>query len=220
MVSADGRPVLFVAKPESAPTDGVHAYSRPDDLSGNGKSWRDMLLDYNKSPGSNPLGLYPAYQLYENRVYGRLAEAVGLANLYILSAGWGLINAAFLTPDYDITFKPSAESYKRRRNEDRYRDYCLLPHQVDKEIVFLGGKDYVPLFCSLTSAIQSRKTVFYNSAFPPDARGCMLKKFLTSTRTNWHYECASALIDGRIILSQKDPRLTRDNADERKLHEL
>lgn len=200
LVSAGGKPVVFVAKPESAPEDSAHVYARPDDLSDNGKSWRDVLLEYNEQPGNNPLGLYPAYQLYENRTYGRLVEALGGANVYILSAGWGLIKATFLTPYYDITFGPSAAAYKRRRKGDKYRDFCMLPDRVDEEIVFLGGKDYVPLFCSITSSAQNRKTVFFNSAFPPDAPGCTLKRFPTSTRTNWHYECANALLDGNIAL--------------------
>jgi hypothetical protein len=200
LVSTSGKPVIFVAKPESAPADGVHVHARPDDLSGNGKSWRDVLLEYNKAPGDNPLGLYPAYQLYENRTYARLVEAFGVANVYILSAGWGLINATFLTPYYDITFSASAEGYKRRRKGDRYRDFCMLPNQVDKEIVFLGGKDYVPLFCSITASVQTGKTVFFNSACPPDTPGCTPKRFPTSMRTNWHYECANAIVDGRITL--------------------
>jgi len=159
-----------------------------------------MLLEYNKQPGNNPLGLCPAWQLYENPTYGRLINAFGVANVYILSAGWGLIGASFLTPYYDITFSPSAAEYKRRRKADRYRDFCMLPADDNIEIVFLGGRDYVPLFCSLTSAMRNTRTIFYNSALPPDAPGCMLKKFATSTRTNWHYECAGALIDGRIAI--------------------
>jgi hypothetical protein len=182
-----------VAKPELAPDDITRVYARPDDLSENGKSWREVLLDYNERPGNNPLGLLPAYRLYENPAYVRLAEAFGLENLYILSAGWGLIRATFLTPQYDITFSQSADAYKRRRKSDRYRDFCMLPRQVDKEIVFLGGKDYIPLFDTITSGIQGKRTVFFNSAFPPDAPGCTLKRFLTSTRTNWHYECANLL---------------------------
>lgn len=182
------------------PADSGHAYARPDDLSDNDESWRDVLLGYNKEPGNNPLGLCQAYRLYENPVYGRLMEAFGTAKLYILSAGWGLINAAFLTPYYDITFSPSAENYKRRRKRDRYHDFCMLPREVGEEIVFLGGKDYTPLFCAITAAVRAKKTVFFNSEHPPDTPGCTLKRFPTSTRTNWHYECAAALIDGRIVL--------------------
>jgi hypothetical protein len=195
LVSEGGKPVTFVAKPESAPADGVHTYARPDDPSGNGKSWREILLEYNERPGNNPLGLYRAYQLYENRAYGQLVDAFGLENVYILSAGWGLIGAGFLTPYYDITFSPSAEGYKRRRKEDWYRDFCMRPTDDCSEIVFLGGKDYVPLFCSVTAAVRNKRTVFYNSAFPPDAPGCTPRKFPTSRRTNWHYECADSLIN-------------------------
>ena len=195
-LSESGKPVVFVATPESAPPNTGHVYARPDDLAGNGKSWREMLRSYNEGSPNNPLGLYPAYQLYENGTYGRLIEAFGLENVYILSAGWGLIGSTFLTPYYDITFGPSAELYKRRRKTHLYRDFCMLP-DGDSEIVFLGGRDYVPLFCSLTSGMQRQRTVFYNSAFAPDAPGCMLRRFSTSTRTNWHYECANAVIDGR-----------------------
>jgi hypothetical protein len=69
------------------------------------------VLEKNVGGARNPLGLYPAYRLYENRVYGRLVEAFGVENIYILSAGWGLIRADFLTPYYDITFSHSAEGY-------------------------------------------------------------------------------------------------------------
>jgi hypothetical protein len=51
----------------------------------------------------------PAFQLYQNEAYRRLADKVGTQKLYILSAGWGLIGAMFLTPSYDITFTAQAE---------------------------------------------------------------------------------------------------------------
>jgi hypothetical protein len=53
----------------------------------NGKSWRDVLLEYNELPGNNPLGLYPAYWLYKNPTYRRLVEAFGMANLLNFSSG-------------------------------------------------------------------------------------------------------------------------------------
>jgi hypothetical protein len=112
----------------------------------------------------------PAYQLYENNVYGRLVDRFGLRNVYILSAGWGLIRADFLTPSYDITFSPSADAYKRRRKTDQCDDFCMLPGDTKRDIVFFGGKDYQPLFCLLTHAICSKKIVFYNSASVPSGR--------------------------------------------------
>ena len=61
-------------------------------------------------------------------------------------------------------------------------------------VVFVGGKDYAPLFCKLTAETPVERIVFYNAAVPPDAPGCTLYRFPTTTRTNWHYECANDLI--------------------------
>lgn len=90
MKSADSKSVVFVAEPEPAPTARAHSYVRPDDMfDAAGKSWREALLEYNRSAKSNPLGLYPAYRLYKNQIYERLVDRLGLDNVYILSAGWG-----------------------------------------------------------------------------------------------------------------------------------
>jgi hypothetical protein len=146
LVAASGKPVDFVAYPQAAPTDPDRIYARPDDPSDEAIPWRRVLLQYNQGTEGNPLGLSPAYQLYENKIYGRLVDRFGVRKVYILSAGWGLIAADFLTPYYDITFSPSAERYKRRRKTDHYEDFCMLPSETDEEILFFGGKDYFPLF--------------------------------------------------------------------------
>ena len=97
---------------------------------------------------------------------------------------------AFLTPDYDITFSTSAERWNRRRSADRCEDLCLIGDPAD-EIVFLGGKDYLPLFCRLTTTLSRRKKVFFNSADSPNLPpGFTPVRYRTTTRTNWHYECA------------------------------
>ena len=134
---SDGRKVLFVADPESAPADTPYAYARPHDMADTGYSWRDELVRYNDAPGNNPLGLLPAWQLYENETYALLAERYGTDRLYILSAGWGLISADFLTPKYDITFSAQADAYKRRRKKDRYNDLRMLPVDTEEPVVFL-----------------------------------------------------------------------------------
>jgi hypothetical protein len=71
----------------------------------------------------------------------------------------------------------------------------MLPMTNEEPITFLGGKDYVPLFCELTKAAKGKRTVFYNSAKAPEAVGCTLELFPTTTRTNWHYECAKVFVD-------------------------
>jgi hypothetical protein len=142
--------------------------------------------------------LLPAFELYATDTYRTLTEKFGRENTYILSAGWGLIAASFLTPYYDITFSMSAEDWKRRKKRDAYADLCLLSAEANEKVVFLGGKDYLPLFVHLTASTSAKRAVFYNSAHPPGAPGCDLVRFATTTRTNWHYECAKALINGEL----------------------
>ena len=122
--TGDGRRVTFVADPSRASADPHTVYARPDDRSDRGKTWRELLLQYNDAPANNPLGLLPAYRLYRPPEYARLAAHVGIDRMYVLSAGWGLIRGDFLTPDYDITFAGNAAAWKRRRLSDRYN--CLL----------------------------------------------------------------------------------------------
>lgn len=197
---SDGTPVLFVADPARAPRASGVFYARPDDLADDGRTWRDRLLEYNRSPAGNPLKLLPAIELYENPAYRRLVSKFGIDKVFVLSAGWGLIPADFLTPTYDITFSQSADDYKRRRKSDLYSDLSLFPADSDEALVFLGGKDYLPLFVALTRRANGPRVVLYNSMNRPDAPGCTLQRYVTTARTNWHYECAQALIEGRLGL--------------------
>lgn len=191
----DGKNVLFVADPGSAPSSDALHYARPDDPSDTGETWREKILHYNREPGSNPLGLCRAIDLYLNPAYARLAKEIGAAKTYILSAGWGLIRGDFLTPNYDITFSASAEFYKHRKKSDIYLDLKMLPEGIGDTVSFFGGKDYIPLFCELTKSTATPRTVFYNSGSEPTAPGCSLSRFQTTTRTNWHYECVNAFLD-------------------------
>lgn len=191
-----GRRVLFVADPSAVPdgdTDTV--YARSDDVSPSGASWRALVSDYNRS-GENPFGLKRAAELYQHPVYRRLEDRFGSANLYILSAGWGLIPANFLTPLYDITFSAQAERWKRRRSRDRYADFALLRKDASGPVIFFGGNDYLPQFGQLTSGIDARRYYFTRSARTVQPPGCTPLSFETTTRTNWHYQCAAAVLDG------------------------
>jgi hypothetical protein len=195
--SGDGRPLVFVADPQSAPPNSAVVYARPDDLSDSRTTWREVLVEYNRTGSGNPLRLYPAHELYRNPAYSQMVDRFGLDKVFILSAGWGLIRADFLTPQYDITYSQSAEKYKRRRKTDRFRDFCQLTDNEADEIVFFGGKDYLDLFCDLTRDLSGEKKVFYNSSRTPQIPGVSFERFETSTRTNWHYECIRTFLSTR-----------------------
>ena len=49
LVTADGRPVKFVAHPNLAPSDDRVVYARPDDVSDMERPWREVLLEYNQA---------------------------------------------------------------------------------------------------------------------------------------------------------------------------
>ena len=199
--TGDGRKVVFVARPDSAPPGGkriVHA--RPDDISDTGKPWRTVLERYNAAAGNNPLGLLPAWRLYRHPAYRMLADHCGVQRLYILSAGWGLIRADFLTPAYDITFSRGSNvaACKRRGQGEAWCDFAMKPSDCREPMMFFGGRSYVPLFCALTENAQAPRLVWHNSDCKPAAPGCRVRRFRTATRTNWHYGCARAYVEGRL----------------------
>lgn len=210
----DGQSVDFVANPAEARQENPSAscaYARPDDLAPyepsnatrSGLTWRDRLWSYNQryeETGDNPCRLYKAYEVYKNSTYSELVEGFEIGNVYILSAGWGLIPARFLTPYYDITFSKSGHRYTQRKQNDRYyNDFKLLPRETEEDIFFFGVKDYLPLFGHLTKDVRGQRTVYYRvdpgSQNPAVSRqikllGCSPVRYEATTRTNWHYECA------------------------------
>ena len=203
-MSDDGRKILFVADPDRAPASDSTVYRRPDDFTSPGRTYRDELVAYNRDhPTDNPFGLLPAWKLYRNEAYRRLVETFGTDKVFILSAGWGLIAADFLTPNYGITFSNSARKENAyeclSKRYPLYPNFSMIPKETSSHVVFLGGKDYIPLFCQTTMRI-ARRTVLYNANTPPDAPGCTLRRYETDTRRNWHYECAQALISGTLAL--------------------
>lgn len=200
LTARNGTRVLFVADPGHAPREPDLCHSRPDDTSSFGGCWRKLALGYNANPRNNPLGLLPAHALYPDEIYRRVIEELGAKQTYILSAGWGLIGASFLTPNYDITFNPGAEPFRRRGPSDRWADFCMLPDDTAEDVYLFADADYLPLFCRLTASYPGRRIVFYRSENPPEAPGCDLRKFETAVEANWHHECA------RAFLSDSQPR--------------
>lgn len=198
--ATDNRLIKFVAHPELAPHSDAYSYARPDDLSEGSQTWRERLLDYNKEDRANRLQLLPAYRLYKGKAYQGLVRKFGNAQVFILSAGWGLIPADFLIPDYDITFSKKVAAHRRRKKSDNYADMCLLPDDGDSTI-FLGGQDYLPLFWQLTVKLKGTKKVFFNTKSDLSlGPGFRTERFQTNLRTNWHYECAQMLIDEQVGL--------------------
>ena len=202
MKTKDEKCVNFVGNPAKVMSrEPGFCYARPDDEAGDGKTWRDKLIAYNEScVEANPLGLLPAYKLYTPRcpysnVYTQLVEIFGINNVYILSAGWGLIRASFLTPNYDITF--SGSGYTQRRKSDQYYDdFNCLESAINEDLLFWGGQKYLDLFTNLTQNYNGRRIVYYNSQEKPNCDNVELIRYKpTGNKYTWGYECATKVME-------------------------
>lgn len=211
----DGRCVKFVGAPDLAKavlSKPGFCYARPDDEAKDGKAWREELVAYNKScKDENPFRLHRAYKLYKHKIYVQLVEVFGIDNVYILSAGWGLIRASFLTPNYDITFSASADAYNLRGKFDQYCDFNHLQEEShlmnisNDKVVFFGTDrkqngsvdGYLPLFCELTQSYPGHRIAYYyhSKDKPKYNKNVEFVPYVTRTRTNWHYECATKVME-------------------------
>jgi len=202
----EGQKVNFVSKPSlvknAVKNDEVILYVHPDSLIPNRHlSWREMISQQNELNSFKP-----AYQLYKPSIYQELYNTFR-QDLYIYSAGWGIIRADFRIPKYDITFKQASSEDTVRRSKDHFNDFNHLQGIPEGEqIVFLGGKDYVRPFCQLTKNLPNEKFIFYKDKMLLTAASDFLAnrfKFIyyqTERRTNWHFEVASRFIKKTIQL--------------------
>ena len=196
--SNDGKRVEFVAHPGDAPPAQGIRYAHPDDLSDNGMKWRQRVLDYNIGRGTDLSSLEPAFRLYRARQYQDLVEEFGQTQIFVLSAGWGLVRSDFLLPHYDITFQrpenPS-ESYIWRRPHDRFEDFNQLTANSDDHVIFLGGENYRHYFQAFAGVTKARKTIYFKSSFVVRQPEFDYEYFATKRNRNWHYSCADELIE-------------------------
>jgi hypothetical protein len=208
---SNGRDVHFVAAPELCSSTASALYARPDDISDlPSLTWRNRLEKYvDEERDANPLNLREAYRLYRHPAYSNLVRSFGPQQVFILSAGWGLVRADYLLPAYDVTFNRRAKEKNPAAfcsSTEGYKFFQQLSRKDEGPILFLGGRDYLPLFDSLTRSLQRERIVFTRA----EEAGTTAKRqprysfeerpFLVAARTNWHYQCAQALAAGLISI--------------------
>lgn len=195
-----GQRVAFVAHPEYCSETPHVVFRRPDDFEESIRTtWRKHLVSCNQF-GQNSQGLLPASNLYAPSIYRILLNHAGTQNFFVLSAGWGLIRSTFLIPEYDITFSLQAEKCKRRTKRDRFSDFsqlCQSDITDDETIYFFGGKDYLPLYYTLTRSLHARKVIYFASDKIVREKGYEYIKY-AGTGTNWHYRCAQDFINQTV----------------------
>ena len=174
-------------------------YFHPDNLIPNENiTWRNLIAQLND--------ILPAYRLYRPNIYATLFERYG-NDLFIFSAGWGIIRADFRLPKYDVTFSNNNNIpvYARRNNNDIFQDFNhLVGIEENESIVLIAGSNYVIPFCKLTRDLPNKKIIIYknqnllNNNPYLNNNNFQFIHYQTDRRTNWHYEFAQRLIDNEI----------------------
>lgn len=199
LTNGAGTRVRFVADTKLCTPESNTIHARPDDHAQGGETWREVLDHYNESHrlnGINPDDLLSAGNLYVPPIYRTLMRSNKVKGLYILSAGWGLVKASFLLPDYDITFSTSTNVARRCRRgskDESWQDYNHL--EGGSPVHFFGGLDYLPLFYKLTAGlVADTEIVIHHKAEPPRKKGYRYEQFKGTVNTNWHYQAAKQWI--------------------------
>ncbi|QQS04451.1 MAG: hypothetical protein IPK50_19495 [Fibrobacterota bacterium] len=197
-IKHDGQSVSFVARPHLATPVYGTLFARPDDvIPGESRTWRDLILETNANKASQN-GLLQAADLYRHPAYARLKASIPLTNIFILSAGWGLVRGDFRLPDYDITFSSSADSVNRRLESDSgFLDFNQLPNatfEPGEEIHFFGGSSYLPLFIQMAGSLQCRKVIHFKSEKTRLPEGFDGTQHFGTITTNWHYSALTEFL--------------------------
>ncbi|MBC6445165.1 MAG: hypothetical protein GDA50_07040 [Alphaproteobacteria bacterium GM202ARS2] len=209
----DGKEIWFVAEPDedSHKDSGGRIVKKPGSfVEGSEKTtYLEALLEYNrefKKSGKNPCGLLHAWELcvphYPRNIYERLFQKYE-KNLYILSSGWGLIRADFLTPKYNLTFSyTDVKAYECRKHKDGYDgDLRCLPLKPKEPCVFFAAQTSLEQLEFLTRNVKGEKYLFYNLQDVPDMPGFILEKYdRPSHKTSWQYTCAKRFMAKEITI--------------------
>ena len=181
-----GSPIEFAANPIC----GRPNQRRPWDpiVPGGLRTWVHCVADYNNlgllhradiEAGVGITGqgtLWCAGTLYTNSIYADLIRVLEFDNVYILSAGWGLIRAAVKIPPYDITFSKGQNVPQHAKiTVPKRTKGCLLvdaPH--GSGIWIFAGNDYVSFLKRIS----------------PIAATSNIETRTDRQRTNWYYKPA------------------------------
>jgi hypothetical protein len=208
--------VHFVAQPQDEQLD-----KRPwDQIPGSNTTWIDCVKAYNEAGGAMPdeyiklnIGTEDGRQLmqcgslYEHPVYGELMVARGLRNVYILSAGWGLVRADKFIPNYDVTFSQHGDISVRIAATDRLQCASLSDEIPDNgEINLFISRAYAPYWSHLYGGAAQRTVLHWrlSQELPDGQYGTVIKHDCGKQVTNWQYTAARQFIAG-LGLIPKSP---------------
>lgn len=159
-------------------------------------TWIDRVHTYNGA-GGNSHAFLPAISLYKPKIYRDLEAWIKKSSanreVYILSAGWGLVRSSFLLPCYDLTF---AKGSARIKGEGHFpRLLCHIKNNPQDVHVFITPNYYALFGYFAKKACISDCTLYFRPSKSNESPKISEFKgeycsFSTSRRTNWHESAA------------------------------
>jgi len=207
-LTLNGNAVHFVAQPQDRQMD-----KQPwDQIPGSNKTWIDCVKAYNEVGGALPgeyiklnVGtengrlLMQCGNLYKHPGYGELMAACGLRNVYILSAGWGLVRGDKFIPNYDVTFSQAGDPNVRIAVRDRLQ-YPFMSDEIpdNGEINLFISRAYAPYWSRLYRGAAQRTVLHWRlgQKLPDRQYGTVIKHDCGKQVTNWQYKAARQFIAG------------------------
>ena len=209
----NGVPQTFVAKPSDknqvCPWDEIPTLTC--------KTWIDCAHAFRNQNGRDTFEhagvsisgsgrLTECGRLYLPVAYSALISRLGKENVYILSAGWGLVRADAVIPTYNITFSeaPKVPMNARVTPEGRSKSPSISDDMPgDDEIHFFMTPNYLEYWFQSLSGVggDHRRFVFH---WKKGARnlpagiheGNAIWHELGGMKTNWHYAAVNQFLNG------------------------
>lgn len=169
------------------------------------KTLYDLVVEEQKTSEQ----LLPASELYVSKSFKTLTEKFKdrRGDLYILSAGWGIVRSDFKLPLYDITFSAVGKTNQRKIGvqgcdiDNHWKNVKEFNHLIEDigedskiPIVFVGGKGYMKRFYYLMNCVKNPVYILHRSS--PLNNNWIFYKIgngITTAKTNWHYTIADVL---------------------------
>jgi hypothetical protein len=202
----NGQEIKFVARP----TLGSDQCCPWDNIDGNNSpTWIDCLRSFNDNAQQ---GLPPgvtwgqgvptqAIHLYSDAIYERIADAVGAENVYILSAGFGLVRGTDVIPKYNITFSNANKVLLNARITSRRRiPLGTLRNEIggaDQIHLFLTP-NYISYFLGANPTFNTNRLSLHwraGQTVPDGLEQVAIQQHVIAKRTNWQYIAADRFID-------------------------
>lgn len=205
----NGETLSFIATPEEGEQNQVRPW---DNVPGMNATWVscvrafnglsndhdwDTFVDAGITLDQGNAQMYQAGQLYRPQEYHDLVEKLGKENVYILSAGWGLVRSDRLLPDYDITFSNGARKTNKyitpKCRSDKQSLHPII--EGDNPVHLFITPNYLDYWDRTFAESFEAHDVLLHWHRPDTSRYRIELHDCGGRKTNWHYTAVNQFLE-------------------------